>query len=431
MPAPRHELTDRLVAAVTAKDAETVEALLEEGADPDAPGPDGLPVLCAAVAGFDHETAAALTDGGADPDRELPDGTTPLLRAVDLGSDALVGAVLGNDPQTRLSEGARKRLLDLARHWFETGEEEELRRRTGAAGPATRRLVLDDRYTDVEEVSLGGLTVRAGHSAVLTFLEQRFDISPPVAELVARAVPYPVPDGTHINWSNARYALGQRQNPQDWSDLKALQHHPDPVHRRFLADVLWSRTATTWSNHRQDTAQDAEFLAAWALEEPDGMVLAKVLEVYADQEHPDQEVIGFRYADHPDPRVRSQIAGLIPREAPPTEAAAATLLALSRDPDPDVRGSTAGELAAHITPAFREALLALARDPDQRVRAQAAMALGPSDDRTAAVTDALVSLLDVEDQLLRLEIVYALARRDDPRTEQAWNRVGQLPRASA
>ncbi|MFD3503505.1 HEAT repeat domain-containing protein [Streptomyces sp. NPDC058678] len=248
-----------------------------------------------------------------------------------------------------------------------------------------------------------------------------------MAELVARAVPYWAPDETHINWSTARYAVGQRQSPQDWSDLKALQHHPDPVHRRFLADVVWSRNSMTWWNQRQDTAQDAEFLAAWALDEPDGMVLARVLEVYADGEHPNQEAIGLRYADHPDPRVRSQVPSLISREVPPTEAAATTLLALSRDSDPEVRRSTAADLAAHLTPAFRDALLALTRDCDFDVRARAAIALGASDERTAAITGALVALLDEEHQLLRLEIVYALARRDDPRTEQAYKRVGELP----
>ncbi|CAM5534767.1 HEAT repeat domain-containing protein [Streptomyces avidinii] len=429
MQASRHELTDRIVAAVSAKDADTVKALLEEGADPDTRGPDGLPLLCAAVAGFDHETAEVLTAAGADPDRELQDGTTPLLRAVDLGSDALVDAVIGNDPQQRLAEGARKRLLELARYWFETGEEEELRRRTGAVGPAVRRPVDDDRYTRVEEVSLGGLTVRAGHAAILTSLEGRFGILPPVAELVARAVPYWIPDETHVNWSTAGYVLAQRLSPQDWSDLKALQHHPDTVHRRLLADVVWSRNAMTWTHQLQATAQEAELLAAWAVDEPDPMVLARVLEVYADVEHADQELIGLGYADHPDPRVRSQVSGLILRGDPPTETAATTLLALSRDPDPGVRRSTVTDLAAHSTPGFREALLTLLRDSDCDVRAEAAIRLGATEDRTAAVTDALVSLLDEADQLLCLEIVYALARRDDPRTEQAWRHVGELPPA--
>ncbi|WP_449346182.1 HEAT repeat domain-containing protein [Streptomyces xanthochromogenes] len=115
------------------------------------------------------------------------------------------------------------------------------------------------------------------------------------------------------------------------------------------------------------------------------------------------------------------------RDVPPTDAVAVALLALSRDPVPDVRWATASELAAHFTPAFREALLDLVNDSDCDVRAQAAIALGASNDRTSAVTDALVSVLDHGEQLVRLEIVYALARRDDPRTDDAWERVGELP----
>ncbi|MFF4961062.1 hypothetical protein [Streptomyces sp. NPDC001222] len=167
MAEPQHDLNDQLVVAVTAKDLDAVRESVGDGADPDTPGLEGLPLLCAAVAGFDHETAEALTEGGADSVFELPDGTTPLLRAVDLGSPALVEALLGKDPRLRLAETDQKRLLDLARHWYETGADEELRRRTGASGPATRRLIKDDSYTEVEEVSLDGLTVRAGHSAIL------------------------------------------------------------------------------------------------------------------------------------------------------------------------------------------------------------------------------------------------------------------------
>ncbi|MFE4972411.1 hypothetical protein ACFRAR_09845 [Kitasatospora sp. NPDC056651] len=72
---------ERLVAAVRARDADEVWAALGAGADPDAVGPEGLPLLWTAVAGFDHEVAGILVRWGADPDRPRPDGTTPLLRA--------------------------------------------------------------------------------------------------------------------------------------------------------------------------------------------------------------------------------------------------------------------------------------------------------------------------------------------------------------
>ncbi|WP_328314843.1 hypothetical protein OG432_34245 [Streptomyces sp. NBC_00442] len=159
------------------------------------------------MAGFDHESAGALADGGADPARDLPDGTTPLLRAVDLGSPALVDALLVDDVPPHLCEDVQQRLLGLARRWCEAGAEDELRRRTGLTESAACRRVRDDPYSYIEELSLGGLTVRAGHSAILTTLERRFRIVTPVAELLERAVPH---------------------------------HHPDPVHRVFLADVAWS-----------------------------------------------------------------------------------------------------------------------------------------------------------------------------------------------
>ena len=412
MAATRHDLNDRLVAAVTAEDAGTVRALLEDGADADTPGPDGLPLLCAAVAGFDHQSAWALMDGGADSDSELPDGTTPLPRAVDLGSPALVEAVLGKDPRLRLADAAQERLLDLARHWYETGEAEELRRRTGAAGPADRRLVEDAAFTDVEEVSLGGLTVRAGHSAVLTSLEGAFGVLPPRAEVVARAVSYP--DECHVNWSTAICTL--RRSSQAWSALTVLRHHPDPLHRLFLDDALWCQNTWAAIGPWQGDGQDLEFLAAWALDESDGRVLAKVLDAYTDQEHPGQEAIGLRYADHPDPRVRSQVPYcLLLHRTAPTEAAVTTVLALSRDPDPGVRAAAARSLGAReLLPAFREALLNLLQDPDHGVRACAAVSLSGSDDRTAVVADALAALMDEGDQLFRASGLWHYRSRNRP-----------------
>ncbi|MEU2409511.1 ankyrin repeat domain-containing protein, partial [Streptomyces rubiginosohelvolus] len=90
-----------LVAAVVRGDAEKVTALLAAGEDPDTRTGDGLPVLCLAVATYDDAVAGALVEGGADPDHGLPDGTTPLVRAVDGGSPAMVTAVLARARRSR------------------------------------------------------------------------------------------------------------------------------------------------------------------------------------------------------------------------------------------------------------------------------------------------------------------------------------------
>ncbi|MET8704702.1 hypothetical protein ABZW10_38470 [Kitasatospora sp. NPDC004723] len=253
-------LANRLVSAVTAGDTDTARTLLEQGAVPDTSGPEGLPLLCTAVARFDHLTAEVLVDGGADQDRELPDGGTPLLRAVDTGSPTLVSMMLGNEPRLRLPEASRRELLDLARNWHETGAVEELRRRTGATEPAVKRRVDDPHGDVINEFSLGGHTVRDGHGAILTHLEWAFGVFPPLDEVMARAIPH-TREGDS-NWFAAAYYVGQRRGPRIWSELTSLRQHPEPVHRRFLAQVIWHRNLLTQVDRAPDIAQDADFLAS-------------------------------------------------------------------------------------------------------------------------------------------------------------------------
>ncbi|MFJ9677779.1 HEAT repeat domain-containing protein [Streptomyces sp. NPDC101194] len=420
-------LDGQLVSAVRAGEAGSVRSLLREGADPDAADADGLPVLCAAVAAYDGPVAEALVEGGADPDRPLPDGTTPLWRAVDGGSPAVVSAVLGYEPRMRLSEAARERLLALARDWYETGAAEELRRRTRAPGPAAVVCVQDDYlYDHVDQVSLGGLVVRAGHGAVLTLLEWAFRILAPVDELVARCVERP--DEDHVNWSAVHHVLAQRRSNETWSALVALRRHPDPVHRRVLARYLWTRAILCYGPDHY-AKKESELLAAWAVEETDAGALAQVLDAFNEHEHADQEAIVLRYVDHPAPRVRSQVPdGLHAHDVPHAPAARAALLTLAQDPVAGVRKSACTVLGTGnaATPETTRALLSLAQDPDAGVRAAAAVALAASGDPAPAVADALVALLDEDDQLVRLDAAFGLARRDDPRTEEAIERVGPL-----
>ncbi|MGW6411299.1 ankyrin repeat domain-containing protein [Streptomyces vinaceus] len=150
--------------------------------DGDAAGEDGLPALCAAVAAHDFAAAEALVGAGADPDRVLPDGTTPLLRAVEGGSPAVVRALLRDDARLRLPEAERARLLRAARRWYEEGAQARLRRLTGEAGPAHTAWP-EEQWCQVEQITLGALTARAGHGAVLTALESAFGVPAPPAEL--------------------------------------------------------------------------------------------------------------------------------------------------------------------------------------------------------------------------------------------------------
>ncbi|MEW2116466.1 ankyrin repeat domain-containing protein [Streptomyces sp. NPDC005474] len=258
-------LDSRLRSAVRAGDPEAVRVLLAEGADPDTvdADADGLPVLCVAVAAYDEAVAEVLVEGGADPDRVLPDGTTPLWRAIDNGSPAVFSALLGKEPRLRLPEEARERLLALARGWYETGAAEELRRRTGAPGEVDRVRVQDDEYEWVEQVSLGGLVVRAGHGAILTSLEWAFRILTPVDELIGRAVD--PPDEDHVNWSQICWILTQRRSFETWSAVVAHRHDSDLVHRRFVLAYLRSRSFVH-SGDQSHERLDSDLLAAWAAE---------------------------------------------------------------------------------------------------------------------------------------------------------------------
>ncbi|MFJ3640711.1 HEAT repeat domain-containing protein [Streptomyces sp. NPDC090108] len=418
---------DLLRSAVRAGNAEAVRDLLERGADPDTVGGDGLPVLCQAVAAYDVPVAEALVDGGADPDSVLPDGTTPLWRAVDGGSPAVLSAVLGREPRLRIPEPARERLLALARSRHEAGPVEELRRRTGASGPATTVRVADGEHGWVEQVSLGGLAVRAGHGAVLTSLEWAFRVLTPVGELIARAVGRP--DSAHVDWTAVCWTLTERRSFETWSAVVAFRHAPDRARRLFVADHLNTRALLGLRHGHEE--KEAGLLALWAAEETDGEVLAKVLEAFAGHDHPDREAVALRHAGHPDPRVRREVpAALGEDEGARTPAARDVLLTLMHDADARVRLGACAACSrddAQLSEVTRT-LLSLTADTDSEVRYDAATALSGSRDRTPAVADALAALLDDDSPLLRLEAAYGLALRDDPRTAGAIERVGPLER---
>ncbi|MFJ3098676.1 ankyrin repeat domain-containing protein [Streptomyces hydrogenans] len=480
-----------LVAAVRRGDAEAVAALLEAGATPDTPTEDGLPVLCLAIAAYDAAVAEALVEGGADPDRTLPDGTTPLTRAVAGGSPAMAAAVLGHDPR-RLPDAERARLLALAREWYERCARDELRDRADASRPADARgsRVMDGEYTHVWQVTLddptalmnstaptdsmgvmdstgptdsmgvtdstaltdptadstaltgstgsagsagsAGLTVREGHGAILTDLEWAFRVLTPVEELVARATRRR--DSDHVDWVAARRVLSERRSRETWAAVTAYRHSPDPERRRFVLDLLLHLLVsppTSWNSYEKETA---DLLVAWATGgEDDPGVLAEVLLVLNETEHPRLKAVGLRHAGHPDPRVRAQVPDLVRSwdiPPPPLDAdARAVLSALAADEDGGVRARAGRALiVAHEgSPDFADVIVGLLGDPVADVRASVAEGVAHSADRTPAIADALAALLDEDLFDTRLNAAFGLLLRDDPRTADAIARVGAPP----
>ncbi|MFG2763090.1 ankyrin repeat domain-containing protein [Streptomyces rubiginosohelvolus] len=422
-----------LVAAVLRGDAETVTSLLAAGADPDTRTDDGLSVLCLAVVAYDDAVAGALVEGGADPDLGLPDGTTPLVRAVDGGSPAMVTAVLGREPGLRLAESRRTHLLALARDRYERGAEAALRARAGGTGAVRACRVKDDEYDHVTQLTLGDVTVRAGHGAILTDLEWAFRVLTPVGELVARAV---APrDREHVDRSSARWILSERRSKETWSAVTAYRRSPDPEHRHFVLDVLCCYQLTQSSRRNSYEKETADLLVAWTREgEDDPGVLAEVLRVLGEVEHREAEAVGLRHAGHPAPAVRAQVPGLLLDwdDARPTlgAAARATLLGLAGDGHGTVRAAAGAALAAAHdgSPEVTDAVVALLRDPVAGVRAVTAEAAADGKDGTAAIADALIPLLDADDLGTRLNAAYGLLRRNDPRTGEAIARVGSHTR---
>ena len=477
-----------LVAAVRRGDAEAVAALLEAGGPPDTPTEDGLPVLCLAIAAYDAAVAEALVEGGADPDRTRPDGTTPLTRAVEGGSPAMAAAVLGLDPR-RLPDAERARLLALAREWYERCARDELRDRADASRPADARgsRVMDGEYTHVWQVTLdaptaltdstgptdftgltdstgptdstgltdstgptdpagptadstaltgsagsAGQTVREGHGAILTDLEWAFRVLTPVEELVARATRRR--DSDHVDWAAARWVLSERRSRETWAAVTAYRHSPDPERRRFVLDVLHHLLVSppTWRNSYEK--ETADLLVAWATGgEDDPGVLAEVLLVLNETEHPRLKAVGLRHAGHPDPRVRAQVPDLVRSwdiPPPPLDAdARAVLSALAADEDGGVRARAGRALiVAHEgSPDFADVIVGLLGDPVADVRASVAEGVAHSADRTPAIADALAALLDEDLFDTRLNAAFGLLLRDDPRTADAIARVGAPP----
>ncbi|MEW2574870.1 HEAT repeat domain-containing protein [Streptomyces syringium] len=387
---------DALIAAVRSGDAKAVAAALAAGADPDAVDEHGTPALCLAVDAFDLPVLEELMMS-ARPVRlncTAADGHTPLLRAVDRGACEITSVLISGGADLGLTDAEGRHALELARYWHLAGAEAELRRRSGASEPVVRRAVLDGWGNVCEELSLGGLTVRNGHTAILTELEPRYGIAPTFEELTGRALTEP--DVDQPVWPATTLTLQGRHAPAVWAEAAALRDRPNPLERYCGAEVM--RLVNLF-----DESEDDLF---------DGPLVGLFLPWAAREE---------------DPRVmRALTAGLA--EAMDLRAEQ-PLPALTRHHDREVRRwavSGLHRLVAQGDPEALATVMACARDADALVRAGACTALGMAPKGSSASSDALAACLNDEDEAVRVAAAIPLFVRDDPRGDQVLRDLGPV-----
>lgn len=371
-----------LIAAVRSGNARLVDALLSAGADPDTVDEHGTPALCLAVDAFDLPTIEVLM-GSARLDRVGTDGRTPLLRAIELGARDIVERLVGHGAHLWATDSEGRDALAMARYWHETDVAAEVRRRSGRPGPIERTTIRSESGTTCEELSLGHIRVRTGHTAILTALEPRYGIARSFDELLSRAMAEP--DVDHEVWWETTYALQQRRDAAVWDAATALRDRPDPLERYFGAEVL--RLINLF-----DESDGAPF---------DGPLVDLFL---------------LWVAGEPDPRVVwSLTAGLADSVDPRAEDA---LLELTRHVDGKVRQSAVGGLHGAIgtgKPAVLDAVMECTRDEEAEVRRTACFVLAAAPAHAQEASDSLASRLADTDEGVRVEAAVRLALRDDPR----------------
>lgn len=391
------DVDSSLISAVRARDTDLVRILLHEDSDPDFRDA----AFCLAVRMDAGHIAQLLLQYGANSGQSRQENLLPLSKAVDSGSPALFEALLDHRSRGRYLESELLDARNLARHWHETGVEAELRRRTGSRGAVVRTPVQDDEYNYVDEFTLGDMTVRDGHGAILTYIEELLGIRTSFEELMDRALAH-ADQANHTTWSSVTILLAGRRDQATWTTAAALRTSPDSSRRLFGAEVLRL-------THLLDDSEEGAFAGAaldiftdWSAEETDFAVLAEVLVALGEHIDPRAEAALLPHASHTDARVRCAVAqGFSAWSSPPAFSGNA-----------------------------RTALLRLMTDPDTLVRKTACHTVAVGRDKEPVLADAMTALLDDADRLVQLAAVYGLALHGDERCVEAAHLLGPPQRGS-
>ncbi|WP_133895389.1 hypothetical protein [Streptomyces sp. KS 21] len=366
-----------------------MKSLLREDSDPDMRDA----AFCLASRTYAGGLAQLLLQYGADPGQCEPDELLSLREAVDSGSPALVEALLDHRIRDRYPASELSQMRDLARCWHDAGVEAELRCRTGSQDALVRIRVEDDEYYSVSEFTLGGVTVRDGHGAILTDLDELLGVRTEFEELMARALDH---DQDHTAWGRATILLAGRRDQATWSAAAALRVHADPSHRLFGAEVLRLTHLFDDSDEDAFAGPAVDIFMDWSAKEADLAVLTEVLVALGEHADPRADAALVAHAGHCDPRVRGAVA----------------------------RGVGTWSESPAFSDEVRAALLVLMLDVDTDVRRDACLTVGEGRDRAPVLADALAARLDDTDRQVQVVAVHGLALHDDERCVQAARRLG-------
>ncbi len=249
-----------------------------------------------------------------------------------------------------------------------------------------------------EELSLGGLSIRTGHTAILTRLEPRYGITPSFDELLTRALA--VPDVDHEVWWATTYALQERHDPDVWDTAAALRDRADPLQRHFGAEVLRTINLLDESADSPFDAPLVDMFLPWIAKEPDPRVTRALTAGLADAQDLRAEVPLPALTRHVDGKVRQwAISGL--RRAAEAESPEA-LAAL-------IEGTT---------------------DEDAAMRLAACRTLASAPPHVAGASGALAARLTDADESVRVEAAVRLALRGDPRGDEVLRGLGAVDEGS-
>ncbi|MER7107288.1 HEAT repeat domain-containing protein [Streptomyces sp. NPDC000229] len=371
-----------------------VRALLAAGARPDQREEFGFTALAWAVRQGFADTVEALLEYGADPGLPgpAPGEEVPLVAAARRGSPSVVRALLA-----RGAPGLEDALGEALR-WAGADVAEALRRDLAEAyGPdgyevVTRRVPEDGGVTVVVELLRDGVPgpgaeQQTGHAAIATLLEAALGIRTGHEELAGRALR--CGDPRQDDWTEAVRALCLRADEETFGAAVAWAASDDPLRRAFAADVLGGLGS--------DGARAVPVLREMAREARDAELVTAVVGALGRRGDPAALPEVLRHAAHPDAGVRRGVAvaltGLVPaghREG------VEVLIGLSRDADPGVRDWATLALAEvpDDSPALREALAARLDDADADTAAEAARGLARRQDDRAL--EALARILGSE-----------------------------------